>query len=43
LLGNIAQTKVPIELEFKAFLFDEMGNTRLLTRNIIDEIVNSAE
>jgi hypothetical protein len=43
LLGNIARTKAPIELEFKAFLFDEFGKAWLVTNKKIDDHVNSAE
>ena len=43
LLGNIARTKAPIELEFKASLSDEFGDPRLVTNKKIDDHVNSAE
>ena len=43
LLGNIARTKAPIELEFKASLSDEFGNAWLVTNKKIDDHVNSAE
>ncbi len=43
LLGNIARTKAPIELEFKASLSDEFGKAWLVTNKKIDDHVNSAE